>query len=387
MSRYISVGIDVGSHYVRVAVAESVKNKPGFKIIGGGEAVSEGVQKGYIVNPEETVASIKKAVAMAEKNAGVRIRRALVSIGGIGLGSENSEGSVIISRVDGEVTPSDVEKLLSISQSNAKFVNKKIIHRLPLSYTIDGQKVLGRPEKMTGMKLEAKMLFVTSINQHFDNLVHAIESADIEVEDVVASPLAASLMTLKKTQRTAGCILVNIGSETVSVAVFENDYLIALHVFPIGSTNITNDIALGLRVSLEEAEDMKTENIINRNYSKKDLDEIIEARLRDIFDLVQSFLKKLGKSELLPAGIVITGGGARITTIEEIAKSSLKLPARVATSQGMGLREDDTMWSVAYGLCLLGMDAGYQSDFFQIDTSKIKGHLRGVLSWGRQFLP
>jgi len=241
------------------------------------------------------------------------------------------------------------------------------------------------------MKLESKVLFVTCLDQHLDDFMRAVEHANVEVEDVVASPLAASVVTLTKPQRTAGCILANIGGETVSIAVFENDQLISLHVFPLGGTDITNDIALGLKIPLDEAEDIKTQKNERKEYPQKKLDDIIEARLGDIFDLIEAHLKKLGRNELLPAGIVLTGGGAELRALEDLARVALKLPARVIVPQTFSDKNGDialdTSWSVAYGLCILGFDASYSSDLFQINHMRIKSHARRLSGWFKQFLP
>lgn len=390
MTNYISVGIDIGSQTTRVAIAKIGKKKSGFKIIGRGEAPTEGVKQGYVVNQNEVVKSIQRAVKRAEKEASLRVKSAIISIGGVGLESITSIGKVIISRVDGEITKNDIEKVIEASEKNIQLTNKKIIYHFPLSFKIDGEKVLGHPEGMRGMKLEVEILFIVCFDQHLENLVDAIEKADIDVDDIVAAPLATSLVTLDKKQRTAGCVLVNIGAETVSIGVFENDYLVSLRVFPIGSIHITNDIALGLQISLEEAEEIKTGIVSSKNYPQKKLEEIIEARLRDIFDLINTHLKSLGKNQLLPAGIIITGGGSSIKMIEEIAKSSLKLPARVVFSRSSIDVSDDldsVVFGVVYGLCLLGMDSRYQSDFFQMGTTKMKNKMKGILGWGKQFLP
>ncbi|MEX0933970.1 MAG: cell division protein FtsA [Candidatus Paceibacterota bacterium] len=391
MTRYISAGIDIGSHTMRVAVVEN-KKTGGFKIIGKGQAPSEGIRQGYIVNKKDAGESIRAAVAMAEKSSGVKIKSALVAIGGIGLESERSVGSVIISRVDGEVTRADVEKAIANAEEATHTTNKKIIHRFALSYKIDGQVLLGEPEGMHGRKLDVETLFIMCFNQHLDNLVDTVERyAGIEVEDVVAAPLAASIVTLNKAQRTAGCVLANIGAETVSLGVFEDDFLISLAVIPLGSRDITHDIALGLRVPLDEAEELKVRRMSQKDYSQKKLDEIIEARLRDIFDVIGAHLKSLGKNELLPAGVVIIGGGSGITAIENLARTSLRLPARVMVPEVVHYGDEsgeDAAWSVAYGLCLLSVNDTYQSDLSGFDSGRsISKGLRGVFDWFKQFSP
>ena len=391
MSRKISVGIDIGSHNTRVAVIENMKEKNGFAVLGTGIAKSSGIRHGYVVNREEASRSIREAVRAAEKSSGTKIKKALISIGGIGLESAVASGSHIISRIDGEVTQADVDRVVAASEENAHLVNKKVVHGFPLSFKLDGKEVLGHPESMRGMKLlEAKVLFIASLDQHLDSMVRAVEDAGIEVLDMVAAPFAASLVTLTKAQRTAGCVLANIGAETVSIVVFENDKPISLQIFPIGSTDITNDIALGLRISLEEAENIKKGVLTQKDVPQKKLDEIIEARLKDIFDLIEAHLKKINRNGLLPAGIILTGGGANLHVTEELAKASLKLPARVTIPHILENQKGTTLdasWAVAYGLGILGFDDFYGSDLFQINRVRAKTHLDSAISWVKQFLP
>jgi cell division protein FtsA len=237
------------------------------------------------------------------------------------------------------------------------------------------------------MKLEVKTLFITCLDHHLNDLIEAAAEAGVEAEDVVAAPIAASLVTLTKTQKIAGCVLANIGSETVSIAVFENDIPISLEVFPFGSNDITNDIALGLRVPLEEAEEIKKGSIVGVNYPRRKLEEIISARLSDIFELIEAHLKKIGRSGLLPAGIVITGGGSAIETIGELAKSALRLPSKIGTitfGEGSKGQIKDASWSVAYGLCIIGL-AGGGDEPNSIGLAKRAKN--DFLGWFKQFLP
>ncbi len=405
MSPRIVTGIDIGSHKTRVAISRESENGSGISIIGIGSAESRGVRNGYIAHPHDATRSVKEALARAEKAAGVSVRKAFVSLGGVSLESAVATGAVMISRIDGKVMEADIERVMTVSETNLNLSNKKIIHRFPLKFRIDGKEVLGRPKGMQGARLEVKTLFITSFNQHLDDLIAVVENAGVDVEDVVASPLAASLVTLSKAQRTAGCVLANIGAETVSVAVFEDEQLISLEVFPGGSTYITNAIALGLKIPLEEAEALKIGTVRTASiaFPQKHLDEIIETRLRSIFNLIQGHLKKIGRDGLLPAGIILTGGGGGRSSIEEIARATLALPARAAvpialsfsprsrvaeTEKRSGERTPlDPRWSVACGLCLLGSDGYYSSDFLEFNRVKIKKHLSGVFDWFRQFVP
>lgn len=386
MTRNITVGIDVGTRFTRVVISEYTKKSKRPSVIGVGIAPSLGLRHGYIVNHKDAVRSIKQAVHGAERSANIRIKSALISIGGISLESLVAKASVVITRADGEITTLDVEKAIDLCREQVQNrANKRILDTIPLKYKIDGKEVPGRPQGMKGSKLEVKTLFVTCLEQHVEDLVQAVEDAGVEVEDVVASPVAASLVALTKRQRTVGCLLANIGAETVTIAVFEDDMLVSLKVFPIGSTDITNDIALGLQVPLDEAEEIKLTHDTGL-YSKRKLEEIIEARLTDIFELIESHLKKIKRAGLLPGGIILTGGGAGISTIEDFAKASLKLPSKIASPEILNNHTGkikDSSWFVAFGLCIYGFQQAKQHK----PTQVFKTAKERVVEWIRQFYP
>ena len=391
MRTHIATGIDIGTYETKVVIAESNPNdeKSLAKIIGTGRAESRGLRHGYIVNIRETTQSVMQAVAQAEKASGVKIKRAFISIGGISLESIVSPGTAVISRADSEVTDMDIEKTTRVAEKNipgGQIINRRIIHTVPLSYKIDGKPVFGRPGGMKGNKLEARVLFVTCLSQHLDNLVEAVTDAGIEVLDIVAGSLASSLVTLSKNQKVAGCLLTNIGAETISIVVFENNLPISLEVFPLGSTDITNDIALGLKTSIEDAENLKRGVLSAIQFPKKKLDEIISARLSDMFDLMECHLKKIDRNGLLPAGIILTGGGSNAPLIEETAKTALKLPSRIATLSVNGKDNiKDSIWSVAYGLSILGVSTEDVSD--QGFSKNSANFAKKAGQWLRQLLP
>jgi cell division protein FtsA len=394
MARNIITGIDVGTYHVKVVIANAQeKNEKGFpKILAVGTSESRGLRHGYVVNIQDVTNSIKEAVEMAESQIDAKVKKAFISIGGIGLGSITSTSSVIISRADSEITALDVKKVQEQCEKDipsSASLNKKIIHSIPLHFKIDGKIALGKPDGMKGNKLEVKTLYITCLEHHLNDIIQAVEEIGISVQDVMASPIAASLVTLTKSQKIAGCVLANIGAETVSIAVFENNIPVSLEIFPIGSTDITNDIALGLKVPLEEAEQIKIGAITGSSYPRKKLEEIISARLSDIFELIEAHLKKMGRNELLPAGIIITGGGSGLTNIEELAKVSLRLPSRIGVVH-LGLQEKqsykDSTWAVAYGLCILGTHANEDTPIDQ-GPKVIKDLFKVIKSWFRQFLP
>jgi len=392
MTRHIAVGIDIGSYQIKVVVAESDPQTNTPRIIGTGIAESKGLRHGYIMNASEVVRSIKKAAAQAEKTSGIKIKKAFLAIGGVGLTGNVCQGAVMVSRGDSEITDLDVKKVQEVCEAEippAFSLNRKIIHTIPIAYRIDSRTVMGRPQGMKGLKLETRILFVSALEQHLNDLIAAVGDAGIIVEDVMAAPIAASLVTLNKAQKVAGVVLANIGAETVSIVVFENDVPISLEVFPIGSNDITNDIALGLKIPLEEAEKVKTGSN-GSSYPRKKLEEIIGARLSDIFELIDSHLKKINRNGMLPAGIVITGGGSGTVSIEDQAKDTLKLPSRIADLVADGAPRTqikDSMWSVAYGFCIFWFNAGEKEGYCAGKIIKFNKIWQKGWKWIQQFLP
>ncbi len=385
----IITGIDVGTHHVKVAIVRAPQSKQERtlpQLIGTGFAESRGMRNGYIVNEADVVRSIKSAVVQAEKSAGVSVKSAYVAIGSVGIDEVESHGEIIPARADSEITDIDVEKVSQDSEERVTehIPNRRILHGIPLRYRVDGELVLGKPNGMRGTKLEVDSLFITAFEQHINELTHAVEQAGVAVDDIMAAPLAASFVLLNKAQKRAGCILANIGAETVSIVVFEDFLPISVKVFPIGSNDITNDLALGLRISIEEAEKAKRGGMTSITVPKKKIDEIMGARLTDIFELIDNHLKKLKKDGLLPAGIILTGGGSNLLMSQEIARNTLNLPARFANLEfGKNTKMKDSSWTVAYGLCLLGSS----SRDGQTDIGITKRSRRSLLEWFKQFLP
>lgn len=372
-------GIDIGTHSTKVIVVGFNKGKTEPIVLATGMSPTVGMRFGYITNIESVTDSIRKATKQAENILGIKIRRAYVSIGGISLGSSFSTGSVIISKADQEITNFDVQKVIANSEENLDIINKKIIHTIPIGYKLDGKDIYTRPEGMRGIKLEVKTLFITCLKQNIEDLITCLTLAKIDIEEISASPIISGNLLLNNKQKIAGCILVDIGSETVSTAVFENNLPISVSVFPIGSMDITKDIALGLKISLDEAESIKLGSVIGADYSKKKIDEIIEARLDDIFELISNQLKRLKRNELLPAGIILTGNGSLIKNIENIARNQLKLPVKVGPADGTlnnKFKIRDASWYTALGLALADSD-----EFSNDQNNSLSGNMKEVKSF------
>ena len=400
MARPIAAGIDIGTYQIKAVIAEEVieNGRAVPRIIGAATAESKGVEHGYIIDPNETASSIRHALNKAEKMAGEKVKRAYFSTGGVGLSGITSSGSIIISRADLEIVDRDLELALETAESNitsSLLQNRKIINSIPLEYKVDGKPVWGRAEGLKGQKLEIKALFLTAMDHHLQDVIKTAELAGIETIDLVASPVAASFVTLSKRQKKAGCLLVDIGAETLSMVVFENDNITSLEVFPIGGRDMTNDIALGLKVPLEEAETIKLGGLTRTSYSRKKLDEIISARLSDWFELVENHLKKIGRDALLPAGIILTGGGAGTNQIKDFAQEYLKLPSQVAeihfSSSDKG-RVKNHIWATACGLSIIGFNADNEQTLVGEKGSEtilhiLKRSMRKLMGLISRFLP
>lgn len=388
MARRIATGIDIGTRQTKVVIVEEVRTADGrqLKIIGTGLSESDGLRHGYVVDMEDAAKAVMSAKLQAEKAAGVEIKGAFLAVGGVSLDETRSSGETIIVRPDQLITEHDIEKASSMARENASpnFVNREVLHEIPLSFRVDGQKVLGDPIGMKGTKLEVEYLFVTCLAQHASLLTNVVEAAEVEVIDRMASPLAGSYVTLTRDQKTKGCVLANIGAETVSIVVYDEGVPISLKVFPIGSTNITDDLALGFKISLEDAERIKLGRLGGAMYSRKRVEEIITARFKHMFDLIDKHLRAIGRRGNLPAGIILSGGGSGQGSIADIAKGALALPSRIADLKlSSDTKIRDATWSVAYGLALWGLTG-------ETETPK-KNHFAGISgalsNFLKQFMP
>ncbi len=351
----IYTGIDIGTYHVKVVIAAAGENAElPMRIIGTGTSSSRGLRHGYIVDTKEATRSIREALDRARAAAKVKVRSARVAVGGVGLDEMRSTGEVTLTASGSIVTDREIDRAERESQKKIapKLVNRSVIHTVPLEFRVDGMRAYGKPQGMQGTKLSVDTLLITMLSQHYDDLIAAVEAAGVEVEGVMASPLAASLVTLTKAQKTAGVVLANIGAETLSIVVFDEDTPLSLKVFPTGSSDITESIALSFQIPLPEAEQMKRGAVIGSDIPAKRMQTLVAARLKDMYMLINAHLKSIGRHRLLPAGIVITGGGSGLASASEIARAILKLPSQVGQVGHLPRSSSvDATWAVAYGLC------------------------------------
>lgn len=358
MTQRVFTGIDIGTHQIKVVVASPAQTPDvPMHILATASSSSRGLRHGYIVDRQEAVRAIREAVIRASQAAKVPIKSARISMGGVSLEELRSSAEVSLTASGGIVGDRDIERVLRESESKAspRLTNRAVVHVIPLEFRIDGAPLQGRPSGMQGTKLAVDALIVHMLAQHHDDLIEAVEAAGVEVEGVMASPLAASLVTLTKAQKTAGVVLANIGAETVSIVVFDNDIPVSMKVFPVGSSAITEALALSFQLPLNEAEQLKRGALTGTTVSAKKMTTVINARMKEMFGLVQSHLKLIGRDRLLPAGIVLTGGGASLGAFQDAARTILKLPANIGVPLMLSRASAiDAAWTVAFGLCRWG---------------------------------
>lgn len=410
----IAVGLDVGTSAVRVVVAQ-LPPDPAEKVrvIGASEQASSGLQRGVVTDVEETVESVSQALDRAEQMAGVSIDRATVSIGGAHLSSLNSRGVIAVSRADGEISEEDVSRVVAAAQAVSLPSNREILHVVPQHFIVDGQGGVTDPQGMTGVRLEVDAHIIEGSAPFIKNLTKCVYRAGVTVAELVFAPLAAARAVLTKRQRELGVALVDLGAGTTSLAVYEENQLLHTAALPVGSSHVTNDIAIGLRSSIDVAERIKVEfgsavpadvkksqDVNLRNVSEAEEDvtvsrrhvaEIIEARLVEIFTLVNRQLRAIDRAGLLPAGVVLTGGGAKLHGVVDLAKKELRLPAQIGFPQALPAvddRAEDPAFAAAVGLLLTDVASRYAKERSPLRALAAVGptvaKLRG---WFRTLLP
>jgi cell division protein FtsA len=347
-------GLDIGSNSVRMAVGQLLGKENGnleLQILGAAESPSEGVQKGVVSSIEDVVSSISACLERVERMVGVPIDSVWVGISGLHILSQGSKGVVAVSKANSEITEEDVARAIEAARSIATPLNYEVLHVLPRHYTVDGQSGIKDPTSMTGVRLEVDTQIILGSSSQIKNLTKAVYRAGLDIEDLVLFILATAEIVVTKRQKELGVMVVNLGGSTTGMAVFEEGELIHTAIIPLGSQNITNDIAMGLRIPPEDmAERVKIEyGDCNPDLnSKKDeidlfdmgapdhqiikkkfLSEIISARVEEILQKVDDELRKIQRSGLLPAGVVFTGAGAKLPGVVELAKKVLRLPANL----------------------------------------------------------
>jgi len=422
-------GIDIGSSKIVTIVSSYSAEEEKSRVIGVATVESKGVKKGQIVDIEAAVEEITSSVEKAERMAGVTVGTAYVSCGGVHINCQNSHGMVAVSVPDKEISGEDVERVMEAARAISLPSNREVIHAIPRTFTVDGQEGIKDPIGMSGVRLEVDTHVVSGSATAMRNLAKCVGEVGVDIEAMVFSGLASSRAVLTDTEKELGVILVDIGGGTTDVCIYVESALSYSAVLPVGAKNVTNDIAIGLRVSLESAEKIKMalsdrkrdftvpnkkEKGVNKDeidlaklgirepvtkVSRRTLvDGIMKPRLLEIFGLVLEEVKKSGYGGMTPAGVVITGGGGLTLGVEEACRMRMALPVRVGKPVGITGLIDEIRgpdYAASVGLILYGAEisegagGGFSLGKIGSITSKIplKGAAKKAFDLFKSFLP
>jgi cell division protein FtsA len=371
------VGLDIGTQTVR-AIQAKLDDQGELSVVGSSSVPAAGMRKGVIIDIEEAVSSITHALEKVERMTGVPVVRTNISVGGNHITCIESKGVIAVSKADGEITENDIVRVVDASQAISMPPNREVIHVIPKNFTLDGQAGIKDPLGMTGIRLEVETLIIHGGLPYLKNLTKAIAQAGMTIDELVLAPLACAQAVLNKRQRELGVVVVDLGAGTTSMAVYEENNLLHTAIIPVGGMHVTNDIAIGLRCTVDTAEKVKlmyghallsgVDRHTEINLADLDPDEsekipqhsvveIIDARLEEIFDYVLKELKHINRDGKLPAGVVLTGGGAHMPGIVEFAKKQLRLPVQLGSVQNLNSIIDDVSdpaFATVSGLVLWG---------------------------------
>lgn len=410
---HIVTGLDIGNSAVKTVVLEAGLSLERPQVIGIGFQPSSGLRRGMVVDMEETIKNIKSSLSQAKQSSGFPIDRVYVNISGPYIRTQVSRGVIAVSRADGEITDVDMGRVIEAASAISLPPNREILHIIPRRFIVDGQEYIKSPIGMNGVRLEADVLIIDVLTPFIKNLAKCINANDVEITEFVFSPLASSLAVLNKKVKEHGVMCFDFGGGLCNLAVFEEGELIYTSVLPIGSKHITNDLAIALRTSLDTAEEVKLEygfididDIKNKKDTldlseligednfvipKKQISEVINARVSEILDMASKELKKINRFSLLPGGITLIGGGAKLPGFVELVKNELKLPVRLDTPKeldGIVNRIDDSSFVTAVGLALWGIEKEEVSSGKNIYGGLPSGKaLKKIRGWFKNFVP
>lgn len=383
------VGLDIGTTKICAIVGEVTDE--GIDIIGIGTHPSRGLRKGVVVNIETTVQSIRRAIEEAELMAGCEVNTVFTGIAGGHIKGINSHGIVAVKNK--EVREADIQRVIDAAKAVAIPLDREVIHVLPQEFVIDDQGGIKEPLGMSGVRLEAKVHIVTAAVSSAQNIIKCANRTGLNVADIVLQPLASAKAVLTEEERELGVCLVDIGGGTTDIAIFQNGAIVHTGVIALGGNNLTSDVAIGLRTPAHEAEKIKqkwgtclpsrvgAEETIEvpsvggrepRSIARQVLVDILEPRVEEIFQLVYREIQRSGHADLIPAGVVITGGSTLLDGMPELAEEVLGLPVRIGYPQGVGGLVDvvkSPMYATGVGLVMYGAD-NMDSRYFPIRHSE-----------------
>jgi cell division protein FtsA len=405
----VLASLDIGSSKIRtvVAVADSDDAQSTPNIIGVGLSPSLGMRKGHVIDVEELIHNIISSLEDAERMAGVPINHVFVGMSGSHIEAFDSRGVIAISGA--EITLDDVARVLDAAQAVSIPANRRILHIEPKAYAVDEQRGIKNPVGMTGIRLEVDAHIVTGHIQHVKNIEKCVDQAGVDVDDLIPSTIAAAEAVLTKRQKELGVAIIDIGAGCVSLAVFEEGTILHSVCIPLGGESVTNDIAIGLRTSVDTAEKIKIEfgsvlpeeiperemidlstvsKVDTQTVSKRYMAEIMQARYFEIFSLVNEELKRIGRAGMLPAGALLTGAAVKAPGVLDLSRDILGLPVQMGFPTDIGgviEKVDDPAYATALGALVWGMREGEGSQ--RIGGVQVKRVFSQAGSWFKSLLP
>lgn len=410
MRKEYIIGLDIGSINIHTVVTGYNPERNRLEVFASLVTPSRGIRRGVVVDLEEARTAIAEVARTLQESIGDAISNVFVSIGGSHVSIKSSKGVVAVSRADGEVSEEDVARVISAAKTFSLPQNREILHTIPRQFTVDNEEGIENPVGMTGVRLEVDALIIEAFSPFVRNIEKTLTHNNIQAASYVFGPLAASEAILSKRQKELGVLLLDIGGATTSLAVFEEASLLHATALPVGSMHITNDLAIGFKIPIEAAERIKMKyGVIGRNnedlqeqidvntlelpdknitITRGKVNDIIEARVAEILELINRELKSIDRERLLPAGVVLVGGGAKLQGIAEFAKNSLGLPSQIGYPLDIGgLIEEvnDPIFATGVGLtkyALSVMDRQHHpSPLFQMTGwgARLKEWLKNLL--------
>lgn len=402
MGNQIICSLDIGTKNTKFLVVRKRSEDSELEVLAQIPKSSSGMRRGIVVDPEKTSKVVRKLMEEARKVSGQRIDSVLLNIGGGHLEAVSSKGIVAVSRADQEISSQDIQRVIEAAKTISLPSNKEILDVYPQKFILDGENEIKQPLGMKATRLEAEVLLVCALSPYLKNLTEAVLEAGVEIDGIFPNSIASASSVLSSRQKELGVALVDIGAGTTDLAVYEEGDLIHANTFPLGSANVTNDIAIGLKCDIDLAEKIKQEYgscVLKKKkgrkkkikisgedskltFSKKRLVKIIEARISEILEQINEDLKEISRQKLLPAGVVLVGGGSELFNIVKRVKEDLELPCRKGKIQGFSGLTQDPKWACACGLATQESQKGMERK--RLGLKKIQEKLKRIF---RIFIP
>ena len=405
----VVASLDIGSSKIRTVVGTLEEDTGNPNVIGVGIAPSTGLRKGAVIDVEETINSITASLEDAERMAGEPINHIFLGIGGNHIESINSKGVIAIAQDENEISEDDVDRVLEAAQAVTIPPNRRILRIIPKTFTVDEQKGIKYPVGMSGIRLEVEAHIMTGLVPTIKNIEKCVLQAGVDINDIIPNALASAEAVLSKRQKELGVIVIDVGCGATSVSVFEDGTILHTSTIPVGGENVTNDIAIGLRTSIDTAEKIKIEygscslddiaeretidlsllsKVDTHTVSKKQMCQIIEARYQEIFMLVKDELAKIHRDGMLPAGVILTGAASKVSGATDLARETLNLPVQIGFPQnydGVVDKIDYPAYATAIGLLIWG--SKFEGKSYGTKSINLKKGVGTMKKWFKGLIP